>query len=351
VKRGAGLFALCFGLLCAGRAGAAPGDATRLEYARSDRAGHCPDEVALKNAVVQRLGYDPFFHAARQTIVVEITDVASGLRAQMRLVDEQGIIRGSRELNEQLESCGELVASLALAISIALDPSAALAGPAGVDALADSGPTQKKEAAQGQPESPEALPPEVPSSAATPTVPSHRERSANSPAANGRAGPSPFAARAAWFGALGAAPATALGGRLGGSLRSDWFYFVAEFTDQLPASRAALGAAKVDTSLLHLAVLPCAAWHFLAGCGFFQVRSLRARGLGIDSPVTEYSLYLATGVRLEIMPELARHLRLLVNVDAVKTLTPVTLRLLSGDVWQTPVASGAAGVGLEWQIP
>ena len=98
------------------RVQAAPGGAARLEYARSERAAACPDRGALKAAVSKRLGYDPFLPAARQTIVVEIIDVDGGLRAQMRLSDENGLIIGSRELREQAGHCDELVASLALAI-------------------------------------------------------------------------------------------------------------------------------------------------------------------------------------------------------------------------------------------
>ncbi|MET0790445.1 MAG: hypothetical protein ABW061_02900 [Polyangiaceae bacterium] len=254
MKRGAGHFASRFGLLWLGfgplsasPASAAPGDATRLEYARSDGAGGCPDQASLQRAVVQRLGYDPFFHAAHQTVAVDITDVGSKLLARMRLVDEQGIIRGSRELNEQLGNCDELVASLALAISIALDPSAALGEPLVGDPDSDAAPIPKKEAAQSRAESPAALAPTAPSAVSTPVGPSHRERPEKSRASNDHRGPSPFAARAAWFGALGAAPSMAVGGRLGGSLRSDWFYFVAELADQLPASRPAFGNAQVET--------------------------------------------------------------------------------------------------------
>ena len=59
---------------------AAPGDATRLEYARSSGAAACPDRSALSAAVSKRLGYDPFFPAARQTIIVEIIDREGELR-------------------------------------------------------------------------------------------------------------------------------------------------------------------------------------------------------------------------------------------------------------------------------
>jgi hypothetical protein len=355
VKRRASQLVLCAGLLWASRARAAPGDATHLEYARSDRALGCPDETALKGAVVQRLGYDPFFPAARQTIVVEITDEAAGLRARMRLVDEHGIIVGSRELSDRANNCSELVASLALAISIALDPSAALGANPAVDAVAAGAANPKKEAEEAQPASPAAVVPEAPTTPPAPVtapVSSTRDRRpAKSSKAGGGGAPSPFAVRGALFGALGAAPSTALGGRLGGSVRSEWFYFAFELADQLPASRSAPFGGNVQTSVLDVALLPCAAWHMLAGCALFQAGSLRAKASGVDSPVTAHSLYLAAGVRVEISPELGRHLRLLVNVDALRALTPVTLRLLSGDVWQTPALSGAAGAGLEWQIP
>lgn len=74
------------------RAVAAPGDATHLEYARSARAAGCPDREALKTAVQRRLGYDPFFPVARQSIVVEVSDFDDTLRARMQLLDEQGMI-------------------------------------------------------------------------------------------------------------------------------------------------------------------------------------------------------------------------------------------------------------------
>src|SRR6185295_17631976 len=70
-----------------------------------------------------------FFPAARQAVVVEITSVDDGLHAELRLLDENGIIRGSRQLHERPGHCDELVASLALAISIALDPAAGLTLP------------------------------------------------------------------------------------------------------------------------------------------------------------------------------------------------------------------------------
>jgi hypothetical protein len=46
----------------------------RVVYQRGQSVEHCPDEAALRGAVEQRLGYDPFFPWADRTIVVRRRD-------------------------------------------------------------------------------------------------------------------------------------------------------------------------------------------------------------------------------------------------------------------------------------
>jgi hypothetical protein len=354
--------ALCAALLCASQAHAAPGDGTRLEYARSDRAAHCPDQDALKSAVKKRLGYDPFFPAARQTIVVEITDADAngGLRARMRLVDEQGMIRGSRELSDKTENCGELVASLALAISIALDPSAALGEEPAVDAAAQTAPNQKKEAEPSAAEASEepagAATPVTPQSAAAP-LPTHsaktatvERRAASTNATKRDSEQSRFALRAAAFAALGAAPAPALGVRVGVATTWDWFRLVTEFADQFPASKSVAHVGGSRASLLSATLAPCVAHGPFAGCALFGVGSLHVEGLGILDANSERLLNVVLGARLEYAPTLIGHLRLLTHVDLVRSLTPITLRVHGQAVWETPAVSPALGLGLEWQF-
>jgi hypothetical protein len=350
-RRVIGLLAGVFGAgaFCAHPAHAAPGDATRLEYARSARAAECPDRDALKSAVVKRLGYDPFFPAARQTIVVEITDADAGLRAQMRLVDEQGIIRGSRELSDKLENCGELVASLALAISIALDPSAALGADPAADAVAPPAPPPKKEATPSEPAPSLAPPVAAPEPAQKPKRRRDR-RPGGSTAAYATESAIPVQVRASAFSSLGVAPALAFGTRLGGGFRSDWFELIAEVNDQFAASRTFSGG-TAEASLLSGALAPCWARSWFAGCALFDVGSLRTVGRSVQSPLVQRSLYLALGARAEVAPVIVGHLRFLANVDLLKSLTPITLRLYGQDVWQTPWASLIASLGLELSFP
>src|SRR5689334_9833347 len=95
---------------------------SRLTYARGNGAESCPEEPTVRQAVAARLGYDPFFAAADKTIVARITRNRDELRATVELVDDHGIVRGVREFKARAGQCAELVATVALAISIAIDP-------------------------------------------------------------------------------------------------------------------------------------------------------------------------------------------------------------------------------------
>jgi hypothetical protein len=254
-------------MFSAGHVHAAPGDATRLEYARSAQAAACPDRSALQAQVSKRLGYDPFFPAARQTISVEIIDADGELRAHMRLMDENGIIVGSRELHEQADHCDELVASLALAISIALDPSAALGEQPTVVVPAERAPAPPADPA------PEAEP--------EPVAPEHPPTKESAPtqvpeSSAGARVPLRLAARTGFFGALGTAPALAFGLRLGLDLQRRRFRFASEFSLQLPASKALASGGSAQTSLIGGTFAPCLASDTFAGCGLLSLGSLQA---------------------------------------------------------------------------
>lgn len=334
-------------VLCPALARAAPGDATRLEYARSERAARCPDRDALKSAVSKRLGYDPFFPAARQTIVVEITDVDDGLRAQMHLIDENGIIVGSRELKEKIGQCDELVASLALAISIALDPSAALGAPSddkSEPTTTEPMPARVDEAAAPTPENRD----EERATRPPPTKKTRPRGAATTADGHERALPSTVQAGA--FSSLGVAPSLALGFRVAVGARVRWFQLLAEFADQLPATRATELSGSVRASLYQGTLAPCFVHGDWAGCGLIQLGSLQSEGRGVSNPATKSLLYAALGARLEFTPRLIGHLHLVVDADASKSLTPVTLRLRDQTAWQTPFVSGALGIGLAVQF-
>jgi len=332
---------------------AAPGDATRLDYARSNGAASCPDRDALASAVVKRLGYDPFFPVARQTIVVQILDGEAGFRAEMHLVDADGIIRGSRELRESRDHCDELVASLALAISIALDPSAALTDDA-TDPASIASPANSSQLDSAEPPAVETTDNSTRSERLVPVAPSASDARRRAPSAQPNAASAPAAAllglRASVFGSVGVAPALAAGFRFGLSMRHDWFELIGEFSDQLAASRDASEGGTVRVSVQAGSLVPCFALGAFAGCAVFDVGSLKAEGIDVAQPVEQRLLSLAVGARAELEPHLFDQLYGFINVDALKSLTPVTLRLRGENVWQTPFASILGSVGMEWKF-
>ena len=102
----------------------------RLVYSRAHGAESCPDEQALRDAVSARVGYDPFFPWAKQTIIAAVAPGSSrGFTASVSLVDEHDVDHGSRTLSTQGE-CRELVDVAALAIAIAIDPRSLIPHPA-----------------------------------------------------------------------------------------------------------------------------------------------------------------------------------------------------------------------------
>ena len=117
---------LVFGLLvllASQRAAAFP--SSRLVYVRGPGAEDCPDQVAVREAVKKRLGYDPFFPSSDKTIIARVLREADQLRGEVELVDEHGTQVGRREFSAPVDQCDQLVRAMALSISIAIDPKSA----------------------------------------------------------------------------------------------------------------------------------------------------------------------------------------------------------------------------------
>jgi len=287
--------------------------------------------------VSKRLGYDPFFHAARQTISVVIDDEGGDLRAQMRLMDQNGIIVGSRELRERSGHCDELVASLALAISIALDPSAALGEEPEVVSAAESAPPEPAEKPPGSGPEPVAQePPQTPEPASgetRETAPENRD-------------PLRPALRATLFGDVGTAPGLAFGYRLGFDLGRSSYRIGAEFVHQLPTSKDLPEVGHARVSLLGGTVAPCFVRNILAGCAVVTLGALQTHGEDIQYATGRTVFYAALGGRIELAPILSRTVRLIAQVDASKPITPVSLHVNNSEVWHTPFLTAAVGVGV-----
>ena len=101
-----------------------------LVYLRGPGAEQCAGEQALRAAVSARLGYDPFFAWAHETLFAEIQHADGGFRAVVKLVDENNLQRGAREISVEGDDCSAVIDAMGLTISLTIDPSSII-GPAG----------------------------------------------------------------------------------------------------------------------------------------------------------------------------------------------------------------------------
>jgi hypothetical protein len=305
--------------------------ASRLVYARSDAAARCPDEQALRTAVKQRLGYDPFFPWAERTIVIDVGENAGKLRARLESIDADGIARGQRELDAAVDDCAELIASLAIAISITLDPMAAA-----------------PENAKTEPPAPPDEPP-PPAPAVVPPPPRHDAPSREVP----RAAPSAttWAARLGPLVAVGAEPGASLGGRAGVVATRGSLGAFAEMRVDAPSSIGAPSGGSAHSMLWGASLGPCLREGFASGCALLFAGSLYAYGSGLERSRGESMFYAAAGARLEGTFALFSKIDVVLHVDGLKTLTEATLTLRNQEAWRTPGFSAAAGAAASIRFP
>jgi hypothetical protein len=324
---------------------------TRLVYLRSQATSACPEQSALEAAVTARLGYEPFSPWGDQTIVVTISRSAQQLIARAELVDHDGIVQGSREVRASPADCGDLIATLALAISITLDPMR-LAPPASA-AEGASPPASDAGAMRASEPNPE---PELAAVVESPrsdhqqtSAALGRERAvADEPPRNIGVAPAVvLQAHAGGVGALAALPHPALGARVGVGLRRAALSLSLEGWATLPSSQGATGGREVRVSLLSGALALCAdVIEPFSVCELTTVGRLRGQGRRVLEPKVESVFYAAVGVRGLVTLPLSKALALLGNVDISAALTRPTFQLNNADVWRPSPFVGVAGLAL-----
>ena len=97
-----------------------------LVYVRGPGAEQCPGEQAVHAAVGARLGYDPFFAWARDTLLAEITGTDGGFRVELKLVDDRNMLRGARQIAVTAVDCAAAIDAMSLTISLTIDPASAV---------------------------------------------------------------------------------------------------------------------------------------------------------------------------------------------------------------------------------
>lgn len=255
----------------------------RLVYLRGPGAEQCPGEQAVRAAVSARLGYDPFFAWAHETVFAEIQRESGAFHAVVKLVDENNLQRGIRAISAQGDDCSAIIDAVALSISLTIDPSSLVGG--------STAPAQ----------APPAPPPNAPSiaRAAKPPRPPDAEQPAAVPAA-----PAP-AANWSLHGGLGAmgslrtAPAPSVGALLFVGLRWRALSLDLEGRAYIPSSgEGDQPPGLVSAWLVAGSVVPCLHVGVAFGCAVTGVGGIGASAQGVARSFDSFGPWSAAGARL-----------------------------------------------------
>lgn len=325
-------------LLARGPAVAAP--AAGLSYARGMGAESCPDEAALRAAVVARLGEDPFGSAPAQSFRVEVVVAGEKLVGHVAFVDEAGTPSGLREF--EATSCTELVQALALALSLAIKPD-----------LPVGGPVASPEPEPLPPTSPKPPAPAAATARTHPTTLDSPEPAWSFPEAeDADRSKIRFAAGIFGAGGFGTAPVPVFGG--GPMLRARYGRALLglEGRFDLPTGRRIAAGGEVETSLLGAQIAPCWRFELADACGLALLGRFKGSVTGRDVPGSDGGFLAAAGVRAAFEQSLSSQLALQIRMDLLGLLTPLRLvRNQTTPVWSVSPVLASAGVGLVVEIP
>jgi hypothetical protein len=260
-------------------------------------------------------------------VTTRIDAVADRFRARMEVLDEDGALLGEKTFLSRDDDCAEVVRTLALAVSLAID-------------IADASP-EVSGPRQEVPSEPGPLPPPVPTEVA-PAAPqaSPELRSANAaPPWNGEAS---FTVR----GSVGLSPVASLGLAAGVGVRRSVWSLTIEARYDAGASGSVDPHGKVALSNLAGTVVPCFSRGIALLCAFVTLGQVRVETSGIAAPTSDRELFFASGARLGIELPLSAALMFRGMFDAGLVPLRHDARIDGRDVYRTPLFFASLGGGV-----
>ncbi len=325
-------------LSAGGLAWAESSSAVRLDHSRGAGAEQCLDGEALRNAVMERLGYDPFTAGAERRVQTRIERRGTRLAAQVVLFDAAGKELGRQDLGSSGTDCVELGGALALAVSIAIDPVRATAAATAPTATAPTASAAATATAPATVTATAAAPPPAQTTTDRPPPPK--------PAAS----PWTFVVGAGGFGALGRVPSATGGGLLTLGVRKGWWGAQLAGRADLGGSRDGAGG-SVEASMLSLAAGPSFYWSVLALTPALGLGRIHARGSGADVVRDDDALVWSAGLSLDVNIPLTASLLARPGLYADYTIRGAALHLGGANVWESPPLSGGLSLALAWAAP
>jgi hypothetical protein len=295
---------------------------TSFSYASPVAAG-CSSEAALKAAIADGLGDDPFkspeqsVRRPRLTVAIRRESATTlSLVAEIALSDKAGHLLGHQSIRSASGDCRVLSSATALAARLILEPEAALQ-------------PRSKPIAQLT-----ARPPVVTIS----PEPAQMVRFV---------APSPIAHRSTeWvFGlgpllSLGASVSPNAGLMAGGEVRWRGWSLGLDVRGDFPDSTALAFGASEQTWLLTTGFVPCRRFGPVAACALFLLGRQEARGFGLEGRETVDSLYSAAGARVQAELWTWKTFGFALSADGLMPLARTQTYVSGQPEWRTPPLSG-----------
>lgn len=333
--RTAKTFVLLVVLFAARRVDASP--TARLVYVRGEGGESCPDESILAQEVATHLGYDPFRAFAENTLYADVRRESDRYVGNIKIVDAAGVERGARTLESRSDDCHELTSSMALSMSIAIDPRSAF-GPAPEPPSSEMAPPVETPAEEPMPAPP---PPVVVAHEAPPppkeTVPP-------------RARPSTprFVTALGAYGSLGEGPTATAGARLSGEVLFSRASVGLEVRGSLPSTTDLERGGSLRTSLVGAAIVPCARMAWASACAVAFLGRMHAETTDVPRGASENFVHVAVGARLGADVPLASDLALRISAEALGTVAPFVVDAGGTHAYESDALAGLAGLGLAY---
>jgi hypothetical protein len=321
-------------------------------YSRTNEAAGCSDEPGLRQSVARRLGYDPFVAASVNTVVAELRGGDSGgLKARVYVVRDGNMAGGARELSAPSRDCTELMAAVALALSIAIDPDALdrIERPSLPAGNVENSEERPKSDVDEKPAEPEAKrrsePREGPRAAVTKkdvkleasTTPPKASSSLDvtlGPLAYMGTGPAP-------------APSFGFGFTLGVVLDQRWVAAVEPvIASKSSASVSGNSAAGVRVSSWGSVFYVGYESKGMYGGALVEAERLTSEGYGVTNSITNRSWWAGAGLRIGYEVLLTRYLSMVPHVDGIAEFRKLRLRVAGEEAHATPALLGRFGLTL-----
>jgi hypothetical protein len=299
----------------------------RLVYVRGAGTSDCPDEVDLRLWVIARLGYDPFSPQASRVVLARVEAEQQQLRGSVEVVDAEGKSTGRRDLSSQSERCQELARTMALSISLAIDPERASARPEPLP--------EPKRAAEAK-----TAPPPAPSSEKSP------EREPLLPRDPPRSAPHVFASLSLTSTA-GMLPEIALGGAAGLGARWQRLALALEARALGSLPRPVEPRGQLDGALVGGSAVGCLVQSRLGVCLVGHLAAQRLTASGVSDPAASWGLFSALGARVGLRVALSQPLSVVFALEGLVNLSRNSARLSDTEVWKAPPLSAQLAVGIE----